>query len=628
MADSTWPISVKGILERTHKVLLMLNERQEWELPGGHIELGESPQEALKREFSEETGLDIAVESLAFAEFYTPPTERGTVLLLFYRVSERDDGLEEVVSAEHQDAQWMDLDRLPDNLPPVYHRGIHHAGHGLAGLTAQYLNQRLKGSGSDRMQRLAVPSVTEPVIGVGRAGEVGLYSESPLRGSIVALHEAFLDGSARPVQMMEERIEKARHWQELTPIFSSFDPEAALDAARMSEERYQKKRPLSVLDGVAVGLKDLIDVRGAQTRAGSLVTAGVMPAQADADVTAALRRSGANFSLGKLNLHEFAYGPTGDISHWGAVGNPFDLSRMTGGSSSGSAAAVAVGIVSAALGTDTGGSVRIPAGLTGISGLKPTYGRLSGRGVAPLSWSLDHVGPMARTVSDIAAVWQVLTGATPAQLPERLRIFWPDDPQIQCWDPSLQHYWESTAAAALQVLGAEVVRGRLVDLTPIWLAQSIIIGSEALSWHWPTLVKQRDQYQPQVAERLEKGGAHLAVEYVQSLRYRQQAAQSWDEWMMEFDAVLLPTTPITAPLLHTRTVPSLDGSEEDVRAVLTRFTAPFNFLGVPALSIPGGVHQGLPVGMQWVGRRHQDELLLALGQTIQERLPDLIPSLA
>lgn len=445
--------------------------------------------------------------------------------------------------------------------------------------------------------------------------------------SIRDLAQAFRSRQLSPVEVVQERIAGLDDWQRRTRLFVRVDPEAALQEARESEARYAAGRPLSPLDGILVGLKDLIDVAGQVTTAGSAVRQGARAAH-DAPVVDRLRQAGANMALGKLNLHEFAYGPTGTSSFYGAVGNPYDPRLMAGGSSSGSAVAVASGLMSAALGTDTGGSIRIPAAFCGLSGLKPTWGSVSTEGVVPLAWSLDHVGPLARSVSDLQMVHQVLVDRPwqPDPVPRRPRLFWPESHQIFCYESGLDAYVADAWTTIAQELGAEVVRGLLPDLEQIWLAQSIVLGSEALAYHWNTLREHAGQYQPDVAERLQRGGAHLAVEYVAALRYRQEAAARYDAWMRSFDAVVLPTVPIRPPSLAMETWHGPAGHEEDVRAVVTRFTNPFNFLGLPALSIPWGQYQGLPVGLQLVGRRHRDASLVALGQHIQDRFPESLPA--
>ncbi len=440
--------------------------------------------------------------------------------------------------------------------------------------------------------------------------------------SVRALHTAFRTGRRNPVEVLEERLPLIAPWQERTHLFVEWNVERAIKAAEASWKRYRDGTFRSEWDGVLVGLKDLIDVEGQATTAGSGVRLDHR-AVADAAVTRRLREGGALYQLGKLNLHEFAYGPTGSSSYFGPVGNPWAPDRMAGGSSSGSAAAVASGLMWGALGTDTGGSIRIPAALSGISGLKPTYGAISTEGVVPLSWSLDHVGPMARTVADVQSLWGLLTGRAPVERPmRRPRVYWPQASQIVCYDPALDAYLQDAIAQILESLDAEVIRGPLIDLEEIWLAQSIIIGSEALSYHWQSLNDRAGDYQPDVRERLAQGGAHLAVEYLAALRWRQETSRRYDAWFQSYDWMVLPTVPVLAPYHTDTAIRNPEGAIEDVRAVLTRFTAPFNFLGLPALSLPFGRLHGLPVGIQLVAPRGHDDLLLAWGEDIQTRFPD------
>lgn len=627
--DQTWPVSVKGILTRDSRVLVMMNERDEWELPGGHVEAGESPTDALAREFLEETGLTVRPTEMVSAAFYQPLAEKGSVLLLFYRVEAADGPLSVERSPEHSAVLWADPHRLPDNLPSVY-RDVIAVPANLARRVGEDLLRRLRQSGKGRVEHLAVEESVTPWVMHSETSKPRVagpaWAEDATRGgALAALHAAFRDGRTDPVTVIEQRLQRAQKWQQRTPLFIAIDADAARVEARAAQERYRQRTPLSMLDGAPIGLKDLIDLKGWPTTAASRVGRQRV-ADRDAVVAARLRDAGANLALGKLNLHEFAYGPTGDSSYYGAVGNPYDLQRLAGGSSSGSAVAVAVGVVEAALGTDTGGSVRIPAAFTGITGFKPSLGRVATDGVVPLSWSLDHVGPMARTVADVVALLAIIApGNAMPQPRRRVVLYWPDDPLVHCYEPGLDQYIEQAVYRIAEGLGATLKRGALPQLDRIWLAQSIIIGTEALTYHWNQLTTQRQDYQPDVADRLERGGAHLAVEYCQALRFRRQAMGQIDRLMESVDALILPTVPILAPPLSVRTVLNPKGEPEDIRAVLTRFTAPFNFLGLPALSLPWGLMNGLPVGLQLVGRRQGDEALLQLGLAIQHKFPESIP---
>jgi aspartyl-tRNA(Asn)/glutamyl-tRNA(Gln) amidotransferase subunit A len=627
-----WPISCKGILLREQRVLLMQNNRQEWELPGGRVQAQESLTTALVREWREETGLTVEVEALLDAEFFAPVPDKPPVLLLFYRVRAEDEASPITLSDEHSDYLWADRGQLSAiRLPEVYRVAVSRAMRScdVDWRILDRVEGRLQVELGTRMQRMPILDSVWPRIGLkgSRAVDEKEGGPSPRRSSLLERHEEFWRKTLSPVVVTEESLRLAQRWQQRTPLFVSLDEDAALNAARQSAQRYEGGCPLSHLDGIVIGLKDLIDVRGQPTTAGS-AWRETMVAQEDAALVARLRAQGVNVDFGKLNLHEYAYGPTGDSSYFGAVANPHDLTRMAGGSSSGCAAAVAAGILLAAIGTDTGGSIRIPAALTGISGFKPTYGSLPLNGVVPLSWSLDHIGPLARRVSDCRVLWEALGGSKAAAFErvEPLKFFWPEDSRVRCYDPDLEDYMQEAVQEITGAFASTVARGPLPQLDSIWLAQSILIGSEALSYHYSQLREDPVRYQPDVAQRLVSGGAHLAHEYIQALRYRQSEAQRWDQRMQEFDVLILPTVPILAPALHTRTVSSWTGEVEDVRGVLTRFTSPFNFLGLPALSIPWGMFQGLPVGIQLVGRRGQDDRILALGEAIQEHFPKSLPA--
>lgn len=628
--DSRWPISVKGVVRRGHTVLLLANERREWELPGGHVEPGESPEAALVREFEEECGLAVTPGALMSSAFYTPVANQGTVLLLFYTALEVTPNAPVAISEEHTQYLWADLDALPASLPAVYRSVLEDfGGRGVYGFVLAHLHQRQQ----DPQQAIRY-------LVVGDAIEPHRLDVSPLvpnalkthglsgASSIVDLHQAFLEGVEDPVRVTEERFARAQAWQKLTPIFVALDRERALEAAGQSSMRYAHGQPLAILDGMPIGLKDLIDVEGQPTTAGSRVREA-QNAKRDAPVAATLRQQGANLFWGKLNLHEFAYGPTGDESALGAVANPYDLTRMAGGSSSGSAVAVAVGIMSGTLGTDTGGSIRIPAAWCGISGFKPSYGRVCTQGVVPLSWSLDHIGPLARSVADLQVLWQALGAESGGDgMPDRPVLFWPEGPDVSCDDAVLNRYVEDAVLTIRDALGARLRRGALPDWETMGVAQSVILGSEALAYHWRTIENQGIRnYQPRVAERLLEGGAHLAVEYLAALRYRREVCQRWDAWLRTegIDAVILPTVPVQALPLGTHAGSAGNTSTQNVRRVVTRLTGPFNLLGLPALSIPWGLHQGLPVGLQLVAQRNQDDALLSLGERIQQFFPESIP---
>jgi aspartyl-tRNA(Asn)/glutamyl-tRNA(Gln) amidotransferase subunit A len=332
--------------------------------------------------------------------------------------------------------------------------------------------------------------------------------------------------------------------------------------------------------------------------------------------------------LGKLNLHEFAFGATGVNPHYGPARNPWDPERVTGGSSSGSGAAVAAGECLAALGTDTGGSIRIPASLCGIVGLKPTYGRVSKRGVLPLSWSLDHIGPMTRTVEDAAILLGVLAGQDPGDassadepVPDYTRSL---DGGVRGLRIGVPHRFffenvdgqvEAAVGSAIKLLdemGATVSEIDVPFIDEIPGALTAIMLPEALAVHQRWMRERPDDYGDDVRYRLELGSTYLAVHYVQAQRLREMAVRAWrDEVFSRVDLIASPTTPITAPLIEHAGGSTYAGGALQVTFSLIRFTNPLNFLGVPAISVPCGfTAANMPIGLQLAGRWWDEETVL------------------
>jgi aspartyl-tRNA(Asn)/glutamyl-tRNA(Gln) amidotransferase subunit A len=403
--------------------------------------------------------------------------------------------------------------------------------------------------------------------------------------------------------------------------------DAALAAAGTAEQEIGSGKYRGPLHGIPVALKDLVMTRRVRTTCGSRILKDWIP-ETDATVAARLAAAGAVL-LGKLNMHEFAYGPTGVNPHYGTPSNPWGPDRMPGGSSSGSGAAVAAGLCAGALGTDTGGSIRIPASLCGIVGLKPTYGRVSRAGVVPLAWSLDHVGPMTRTVTDAALLLQALAGHDPAD-PSTAAVPVPDyrrrldgDPRtlrvglvrelfFERLDPEVRAAVEA-AARALADLGVQVEEVRLPRIHHAGPATFAIIAAESMAYHEPYLKTRASEYGADVRARLLTGQFVLATQYLKAQRARQVLRAEVDTVLARVDALLLPTTPIPAPRLDEREV-AVDGVTDDVRGWLTRCTRPINLTGHPALSVPCGLTTGgLPIGLQLVGRQFDEATVLRLG---------------
>lgn len=382
--------------------------------------------------------------------------------------------------------------------------------------------------------------------------------------------------------------------------------------------------PSGNLGGIPLVVKDLIDVAGWPTRAGSPKFFGQEPALRDAFVVDRLRYAGAKL-LGKVNTHEIALGLTGINLHTGAVRNPHNPERISGGSSSGSAVAVASGMAFGALGTDTGGSIRTPAALCGVVGFKPTFGRVSTRGVLPLSWNLDHVGPLARTVADAALLYSVIAGydpqdpncvlVPPAFQPQKdisdFRVALAVGEYIAESDPEILSAL-GQAAEAFAKLGAEIVEVEIPRLREAAQANGTMVIADAAAFHRERLAEHPDWFGPDVRERLERGRAVSSSDYVLARRVQSELKRYFALFFDQFDVLLLPTTAsVAAP------IDGLDSAAYAPR--LTRFTAPFNLTGLPALTVPFGFSgEGLPIGLQLVGPAWSEQVVLQAGQALEQ----------
>ncbi len=383
------------------------------------------------------------------------------------------------------------------------------------------------------------------------------------------------------------------------------------------------------LHGIAVGIKDLIDVAGLPTRAGSAVRADAPPAEVDAPVVARLRAAGA-VVVGKLHTHEFAYGPTGDVAATGPARNPRDPSRITGGSSSGSAAAVAAGHVPLALGTDTGASVRTPAALCGVVGLKPAYGALPTEGVFPLSETLDHVGLLGADVHAVGVAWDVLSRTDPdggtvgtgggIQAPgvAGLRIGVPTDAYWRAADPVIDAA-VTTAADRLGDAGAQVVDVTTPMIDELAATYAVIVGAEAAATHAADLTAHPQLYQPATRDRLLPNLDLPARAYVDALRARRRLSAALRATLADagIDALVLGTTRLRATPIGAESVPTPSG-DVAVRPALLALTLPFNLTGWPAVSVPGAVADGeLPAGVQVVGVRLEERGVLRVAAALE-----------
>ena len=412
---------------------------------------------------------------------------------------------------------------------------------------------------------------------------------------------------------------------EKNPSLNAFIAVLADEALRQADDADREiaaGRYRGPLHGVPISVKDLIDLRGTVTTAGSRVRE-TGSAHVDAPAIAHLRSAGAVF-VGKCNLHEFAFGTTNEDSAFGPARHPVDPSRSPGGSSGGSAISVATGMSFASIGTDTGGSVRIPAAACGIVGLKPGFGEISTAAVVPLSRTMDHVGPLCRSAEDAAILYDALRGALAADAPtardpRELRLGIPRDYFLALLDSQVAASFES-ACQRLRSAGATIEQVAIPhanDIAPIYLH---IVLAEAAAYHARTLESRPDDYMPNVRLRLEMGRYILAEDYVRALRGRDVLRDEVDAALDRFDALLLPTLAIPAPKLGATSV-KVGGSEEPVRNITLRLTQLFNVSGHPAITVPcGHTFDRLPVGAQLVGHYGRTRELLQLARSVEPYL--------
>ena len=412
----------------------------------------------------------------------------------------------------------------------------------------------------------------------------------------------------------------AEHDPSLNAFISVFEQDAR-QQARGADAELAAKQDRGPLHGIPVSLKDLIDVAGTTTTAGSRVRAGHVAA-IDAPLVRRLRDAGAVL-VGKTNLHEFALGTTNEESAFGPARHPLDPSRIPGGSSGGSAVSVAAGMAHASIGTDTGGSVRIPSAICGLVGLKPSFGDIPIDGVVPLSQTLDHIGPIGRSVADAAIVFDVLRGHPSAAAPPRtiagLRLGLLREYFMAALDPQVAAAF-ARACTRLTEAGVtieEVGIPHAGDIAPVY---THLVLSEAAAYHGKTLDSRAEDYTPSVRIRLEMGRYILAEDYVRALRGRAILTAEVDAALQGRDGLLLPSVAIPATKIGAATV-KLGGADEPIRNVMLRLTQLFNITGHPAISLPCGTTlEGLPIGAQLVGAAGRTTELLQLAEGVEPYL--------
>lgn len=413
--------------------------------------------------------------------------------------------------------------------------------------------------------------------------------------------------------------------------FITVTEERARGWARQMDEELAHGVDRGPLHGIPVAVKDVFSTQGVRTTCGSKVFADYTP-KCDAAVVERLNAAGAVL-IGKTNMHELAYGITSTNPHFGAVRNPWDLERIPGGSSGGSSSAVAADMVFMAMGSDTGGSIRIPASFCGTVGLKPTFGRVSRYGVMPLDFSLDHMGPLTRSVRDAALTLNVLAGFDPRDktsspeavtnyLPAEnisirdLRIGLPENFYFDRVDPATDQAVRRMGETA-QTLGARIIPIRVPDISAINTIGRVILLSEASALMERHLA-HRENFGADVLALLDQGRLLSATDYVNAQRCRRLMQQEFQALWRHADCLLTPTTPIAAPKIGQTTVDTGHGPE-DVRIVSTRLVRAINVLGLPALSIPCGFNGGgLPLGLQIIGPAFREALILRVGAALED----------
>jgi aspartyl-tRNA(Asn)/glutamyl-tRNA(Gln) amidotransferase subunit A len=433
-----------------------------------------------------------------------------------------------------------------------------------------------------------------------------------------------------PVELTRACLDRI---QKLNPTLNAFitvSADSALAEARAAETEILRGESRGPLHGIPVALKDIIDTAGTRTTAASSVFQDRIPVE-DAEVVKRLRQAGAVI-LGKNNLHEFAYGGSSLISFSGNVHNPRNTAHIAGGSSGGSAAAVAAGLCYASIGTDTAGSIREPAALCGCVGIKPTYGRVSARGVIPLSWSLDHVGPLAATVGDAAVVLQAIAGydaldAGSADVPASDYVSGLGEgakhegtKTLRVGIPRVHFYEELYDEVRAAVEAALVVIGKLVqDVHDVQIevtTDRTVQAAESFAYHAENVARAPELYQPETLRRIRSGESIFAAEYIRRRRELDEERRRARDFFAEVDLLVTPTTPIPAPAIA-----DLKKDPEALRPaelVLLRNTRPFNVWGLPAISVPCGfTKSGLPIGLQIAGAHWREDLVLRLAQAYE-----------
>lgn len=449
---------------------------------------------------------------------------------------------------------------------------------------------------------------------------------------LAELSQAIATKSASPVDIVDAFLARVEQDNERFNAFVAVTADAARDAAKHAADEIAGGKIRGPLHGLPIGHKDLYATKGVATTGGSKVLADHVPTE-DATVVARLAEAGM-ISLGKLNTHEFAYGPTGEHSAFGTTRNPWDTDRITGGSSSGSAAAVAGGLLPIATGSDTGGSIRMPAACCGLTGLKPTYGRVPRTGILPLCWTMDHSGPLARSAYDSALILAACAGPDGRDAAAADRPV-PDYPALLTGDvrglkigvvrasffDNAQEQVATVVDQALQVLvdqGAQLVEVDVPHIRQAGAAALAIYVAEATAYHDDTLDDRADLYTELVRTFLELGDQLLAKDYLHAQRFRTLLGHEMATVLRDVDVIATPGIAITATPIGDEEV-DIRGEAQSIFSAILRNTEPFDLTGLPALVVPCGfAADGLPVSLQIAGRAFDEATVLNVGHAYQK----------
>jgi aspartyl-tRNA(Asn)/glutamyl-tRNA(Gln) amidotransferase subunit A len=425
------------------------------------------------------------------------------------------------------------------------------------------------------------------------------------------------------VEVTEAILDRVEKYNPQVNAYIKVNADQAMESAKQAESEIMKGHYRGALHGIPMALKDIFYVKGEVATMGSKIHKDFI-ADYDATVVSKLKEAGVIFT-GTLNMHEYAFGVTNNNPHFGPCRNPWNLETIPGGSSGGSGAAVAANMTIASLGTDTGGSIRIPASLCGIVGLKPTHGRVSKYGVFPLSWSLDHAGPMTKTVTDAAIIMEAIAGydkndPTTIDVPKVLYTDYlsedikglvigiDEDYYFKNVDPEVEKLVRD-GIETLKTMGAIVKTVSIPSIYHTYYSMMMTCFGEAGAIHLNNLKKRPQDFGGDVRLSLELGAIPSAVDYVHAQQLRLKIINDFAEAYKSVDVIVTPTLPFTAPLIGQNSV-MLNGVESGVFDQLPRLTSPTNLTGLPSISVPCGFSKGMPVGMQIIGKAFQEEMIL------------------